>query len=300
MITTGDFDEIVINNPFLTNGNTGYGFRKWFWQFQINYDPDSLQFPGQSNSTCKYIIIENDLTKVTYKVIREDKEVTVQELFPKKEYTRETITDPKKLSKIENKFNDLKKIVKKQIEKHNGTLRRVEQSKVRFDFDSISEFLDLLLPAISTSQKDKLVKEIEEVEKNPMSYFDEPTNTIASNSKNIVLSIFFDELVDNLEQFGTLMIVDWKSPYKEVKDLIVPVFNKLGIAFNESLNRGKEYETTSYLNNVSDMLLKEGYAMVILGGVSDTFLITLTKEQDYKDLETKAKNIKIEIRKWRK
>lgn len=299
MISTTDFDEIVVSNPFLTNGATGYGFRKWFWQFQIHYDPDALQFPGQSNSTCKYIIIENDFSKVLYKIIREDHQVEIQEIFPKNNYTREAVTDPKKLSKIESKFNDLKKVVKKQIKKHRATLKSIQQLKVSFDFDSIQEFLTLFVPKLTPLQQEKLIKELQELQKNPIRYLDEPTDTIGSNSRNIIQSIFFNVIVDQLEKCGGLIIIDYKSPYEEVIGLIAPIFEKLRIPFDERLKKTSKYETTDFINRVNDILIEKDYIALTLGGVSDTYLVAFTQEQDYMELEIKAKKIKVEVRQWK-
>jgi len=300
MITLKDFDDIVLNNPFLTDGNTGYGFRKWFWEYQIFYDPNSLQFLGQSNSTCKYIIIKHDITKTTYKIIREDNQIEIQEIFAEKEYERENISDAKKVSEVESKFNSLKRIVQKQIKKHISTLNSLQQLKAQFDFDSTRMFLNLLSPDLKDSVKKNIINELQKVEKNPSNYFDEPIDTIVSNSKNLVQSIFFKALVDNLEKLGILIIVDWKSPYEEVLGVVIPIFEKIGITANEKMKKGKSYETTTFLNSINEILLENGHVAVELGNVSDTYLIVFTAKQNFKELEIKAKKINIEVREWKK
>ncbi len=133
MITIQDFDEIVIDNPFLKNENVGYGIKKIFWEFFIYYNPAGLNYNGHSNSTCKYITMTNDLTSVGYKIIREDDHIVIEELFrnDRNRYDREIVTDTKKLAKVETKFNDLKKIVKKQIKEHYKTINRLQNLKVK-------------------------------------------------------------------------------------------------------------------------------------------------------------------------
>ena len=298
MITIKDFDEIVTDNPFLTNGNTGYGIRKLFWYFVIMYNLDSLSCYGQSSSTCKYITMDNELTKVTYKIIREYDYIKIEEIFPN--YDREIVTDPKKLSKVEKKFNDLKKIVKKQIEKHKEILNRLENLKVKFDFDTTKEFLEVLYPKMTSIQQEKIIKKLAKIEKKPMSYFSEPTDTIGANPNTILKSLFFDVLVDELEKYGALIVVDWKSPYEEVVGLIIPVFKKLGIEIDERLKKKDNYGAENFLISINNILSKKDYMIISFSGVSDTFLLGFTTEKDYKKLDTYSKKINIEVRKWEK
>ena len=296
MITVKDFDEIVVNNSFLTNGNVGYGIRKWFWQFEINYNPDSLYLTGQSNSTCNYIIIKNSLTNDTYKVIREDKEIEIQEIYPQQDYAREIVTDPKKLSRIERKFNDLKSIVKKQIKKYNATLNSIQQSKINFDYDTIQEFLQLLTPLLRSSQQDKLINELKGVEKSPLSYIDESTASINSNSREIINAIFFKVLVENLSNFGTLLVVDCKSSYEEVIGLFRPVLSNQNIVFDKkALNKPSNYKTIEFVNRLINILNENKINTYSIGAVSDTPILVFTEED--LTFEIKAKQIELEFRK---
>ena len=245
MIKIQDFDEIVIDNPFLTS-SSAYGIRKRFYYFVINYNPHDLNFYGQDNSTCKYITIENNLTNVTYKIIREDNHIEIYD-FSKKCY----VTDTKKLAKIENKFNDLKKIVKKQIEEHKKILNGLENLKIKFDFDTIKLFLEVLQPEITEKQQEKIIKKLAKIEKKPMSYFSEPTDTIGNNSKNIVKSLFFNVFVAELEKIGALIVVDWRSPYEEVAGLILPILKKMEIAQDDRLKESEDYDAENFLNSVN-------------------------------------------------
>jgi len=297
MITTQDFDEIVIDNPFLADGNSGYGIRKMFWYFVIQYKPDSLRFYGQSNSTCKYITMRNKLTQVCYKIIREDDYVKIEEIF--KDYDREVVTDTKKLTKVEKKFYDLKKIVKKQIKEHYEIVDGLQNLKIKFDFDTTKEFLKILQPKITDKQQEKIIKKLAKIEKNPMSYFSEPTNTIGANPKTILKSLFCNVFTDELEKSKSLIIVDWRSPYEEVIGLIIPIFKKLEITLDERLKKTEDYdEAEKLLNSINNILLENDYTIVNFSDGSDTFLLGFTTKKDYQQLEKYAKKINIEIKKW--
>jgi hypothetical protein len=295
MITTKDFDEIVLDNPFLTGDIVGYGVYNLPWEYLINYSPDSLTFFGQSNSTCKYIILKNTLTDLEYKIVREDDHITITDL---NDENRQSVTDPNQLAKVEQGFDELKELVRKQIGNYYATIKSIESNKFNFHLDDTRNFIKLLYPSISDAQQEKIIKRLKRVEKNPAKYFEDPTDTIDMDAGNIIQSLFLNVLTEQLEKVGSLIIVDWRSPHDEVMDLLIPLFQQLQISPDERMNRADGYETSSFLNDMVTILSEHNYQTFILGEISDTYLLVYVKSDNIQELKALANKINLTIRQW--
>lgn len=294
IITTNDFDEIILNNPFLNDENVGYGIEKLFCKYYISYNPEALKFNGQSNSTCKYIILESYFSKKTIKVIREDNRIVVKEFS--KDNDVETVDDEKRLFKIHRKLIDLKKIVKKQIQDYNKSISNI--TKLKFDIDTVEKFAHLLNPKISKIEIENLIVNLKNAEENPISYIGNLSNIVRENSTTLSQKILFNIITDELEKINNLIIVDWKSPFEEVYELFENQFTKLKISFDKETNKPKKYETTNFIGTLNELVKKTEYIMIVLGHVSDTYLITFTKKENFSEVKKKAEKLKIELNEW--
>lgn len=294
IINTKDFDEIVLNNPFLNDEKVGYGIEKLFWKYYISYNPEALRFNGQSNSTCKYIILENYFSKKTIKVIREDDRIVVKEFS--KESDIETVEDEKRLLKIHQKLIDLKKIVKKQIQDYNKSLSNI--TKLKFDIETVEKFADLIYPKLSKIEIESLIAELRNAEENPINYIGDLSNIARENSTILSQKILYNIIIDELEKINSLIIVDWKSPFEEVYELFESQFTKLKISFEKEISKPKKYETTDFLKTLNELVKKTEYKMIVLGDVSDTYLITFTKKEDFSEIKKKAEKLKFELNEW--
>lgn len=294
IITTNDFDEIVLNNPFLNDENIGYGIEKLFCKYYINYNPEALKFNGQSNSTCKYIIFENYFSKKKIKVIREDNRIVVKEFS--KDNDIETVADEKKLFKIHRKLIDLKKIVNKQIQDYNKSISKI--TKLKFDIETVEKFADLLNPKLSKIEIESLIEELRNAEENPLNYIGNLSNITNENSAILSQKILFNIIIDELEKINSLIIIDWKSPFEEVYELFESQFTKLKISFEKEISKPKKYETTDFLKTLNELVTKTEYSMIVLGNVSDTYLITFTKKENFNEIKKKAEILKFELNEW--
>lgn len=296
MLTTKDFDEIVLDNPFLTDGTIGYGIQNNSWQFTINYNPDSLVLYGQDNSTCKYIILENDSNGFICKIIREDNYIKIIEWEKENNNSIGTCNETKENIDIVNEFKNLKKLVRVQIENYYSIIRNIQSYKFKFDFDATNTFLNYLEPLISFNQKEKIIKSLKRVERNPMKSFKNRIDTIDTDSKNIVHTIYFNALIKQLEKTDSLVIIDWNSTFEEIKEQFIPLFKMLNIPFRENINSDiNDHNTTYYLKTIVNELLKYDYSTYDLNGNSDTYLLIFVKRNNEIEITEIARILKLEI-----
>ena len=293
-ITTADFDEIVLTTPFFTEESAGYGKNLLFWGFLIYYSPASLRFPGQDNSTCKYITITYNLSDTTFKIIREDDHIVIQEYEKDKGFG--TITNPNKIRRVKRKIDKLKRIVKKDAEHHNKTMKKLGSLSVDFDLVTTGQFIDLLIPKILSHEKDQLLLELKLAGKNPLDHFNNPTDTIDNKEEKIIHGVFEKVLFDELNEAGVLFVIDWQSHFEEISDQLLPVFEKLDIPAGILTNKPEEYETTVFLEQLSDYLEQHNKKMVMLGGMSDTYLAAFTETKNGYELRRLGQKIKIDVR----
>lgn len=293
-INTSDFDEIVLNNPKLKNGRFAYSIETLFWKYLINYDPDSLSYFGQTNSTCKYITLKSYFSDKTIKVIREDNEIKVVEFS---EHSKsEKVEDKKTLTKVYKKLIELKKIVKKQTLEYNKSITKI--TNVKFDIETIESFINFINPKLLKSEKDNLIKELKNAESNPLQYIENLSNITNENSKILSQKIVFNILIDELEKINNLIIVDWKSPFEEVYELFEKIFAKLNISMEDEIMKPKKYDTTNFIGELNEIIRKTEYKMIILGEESDTFLITFTEKENFKEINEKAEKLNLKLNEW--
>lgn len=294
LVTTADFDEIVLNNPFLTEEKIGYGKYGLFWQYYIEYSPATLRFPGQNNSTCKYIIIKHNLSKKTFKVIREDDHIAIFEFLG--ENPAETVTDPKKIRLVKRKIDKLKRIVKKDAKRHYKMIKNLRTLSGDFDLITTGKFIALLIPEIPSPEADQILDKLKVAGTNPLDYFEDLRDTMNSNEKKILQSVFANVLLDELQDAGALFVIDWKSSFEEVSDSFLPVFEQLNVPIGVLTNKPKTYETSDFLEQLSDYLDQYNKKMVMLGGVADTYLATFVDTKNVNELKRLGQKIQIEVR----
>jgi len=294
LITTADFDEIVLNNPFLTEEKIGYGKYGLFWQYYIEYSPASLRFHGQNNSTCKYIIIKHNLSEKTFKVIREDDHIVILEFIGANGV--ETVTDPKKIRLVKRKIDKLKRIVKKDAKRHYKMIKNLGTLSGDFDLATTGKFIALLIPQIQSPEKDQILDQLKLAGTNPLDYFEDPRDTMYSNEKKILQSVFAKVLFDELQDAGALFVIDWKSSFEEVSEAFLPVFEQLNVPAGMLTNKPETYETSDFLEQLSDYLERYNKKMVMLGGVADTYLATFVDTKNVNELKRLGEKIQIEVR----
>jgi hypothetical protein len=297
MITIADFDEVVLNNPFLKGENVGYGFNKLFWRYSLTYDPYTLDLEVQSNETCKYIIIESVINSTAFKIIREDDHIVVKEIFSDINLDHEKITDSKKLLKAEKQFRKLKKLIKKQTQKHNKTIDSLKEVALTFNVQKVREFLNLIEPTIAKADKEQIINELVVVQKNPLEYFNENLSDFDSEDKQLGKAIFSHAFISALEDENALFFIDWKSPHEEVDHLLSELFKKLNLPYNQKAkpSSSSNYQAFGHLVEVNKTLANYNFTMLNLFGTSDTVAIIAIKSKDYKSVVGLGKELGIEI-----
>ncbi len=288
MITTAPFDAIVTNNPFLDGVTIGYQVKSLFNTYFINYSPESLHFTGQSNSTCKYITIDSVFSETTIKLIREDNAIVVKE-FTSNSDTVRIVTDSGKLAKIARKLARLNRIVQKQNQKYGAIRARV--LKMTFNEAALKEFISLLpaQPAVDVSSFVARLKERQ--------YTDRLPQIPGAHPNSIFASWFFNAFTDEMEEYNAIAVVDWRSLYSEVKDVLTNLFKASGINI-ELPTKPKKYSSKAYLDKVHDVLHITPYVMLTLGEISDTFVITLTEKNKVQNLIAAGKELGITVKLW--
>jgi len=295
MITIKDFDDIVLNNPFLTGNVVGYGVHNLQIQANINYSPDSLHLYGQSNSTCKYITIKHAKSGKEYKFVREDDHIDVVDLTTK---NYQLITDIKLLTDVKNVFTEFKTIVFNQINNYEAIMQFIQNNKFNFHLEETRKFINLLYPSISDKNQDNIIRVLKRVEKNPAKYLEDPVDSIGFDAKNIVQSVFFSILTDKLSKINTLHIVDSNSHFEEIKDILSPLFQELQIPTDVWLK--KEITTVSaFLTYLATVLFENNYLIYDLANDTDTYLLIYTKTENSNELEKLATIMNLHIKKMK-
>lgn len=298
MITVNDYDDIVENNPFLTNGISSYSFFKKSMRYSITFDLDALHNYNIPNSGCRCIVISNTETNNTMKIIREDSSIVIQELFIGQKPPTKVVTDSDKLKAVEIDFRNLVNITREQIKDHHTIRQDLENSEITFDFDSTKEFLSILLPKLKKAQINRLLKHLRKFQKKPLSLLEDPTATLFSDAKNIIQSTYTRILFGHLESSGSLIFVDSKDFKDEILGSFSIVTNSLGVDIS-GINFSENCQYASdFLMKIEELLSESGYHSFNLGELSDTFSLAFCKKDDFAHLESIAQKLNLEVRKW--
>ena len=208
----------------------------------------------------------------------------------------ETVTNPKKIRRLKRKIDKLKRIVKRDAENHNKMMKKLGSLSVDFDLITTGQFIALLIPGIQSREKDQVLLALKIAGKNPLDYFENPTDTIDQNEEAIIHGVFEKVLFDELNDARALFVIDWQSQFEEISDQLLPVFEELDIPAGILTNKPEEYETTVFLERLSDYLERHNKKMVMLGGMSDTYLAAFIEAKDINELKRLGQKIKIDVR----